>query len=118
MSLFLEPKNIRSSGPQRCTQCGIFLVAAAYPSPDERGTPTFFLSRGTVGTSSKGNVMGTPTNEPQEYSRNIMEYKDPVRYIPIIFLRYSWGSLFVVPIQVPLSSFQGVPVAPDTPTCL
>ena len=26
-----------------------------------------------------------------------MEYKDPGRYIPIIFLLYSWGSRFGVP---------------------
>ena len=36
--------------------------------------------------------MGTPNREPQEYSRNIREYKNPGRYIPIVFLRYSWGS--------------------------
>ena len=53
--------------------------------------------------------MGTPNREPQEYSRNIKEYKDPGRfrvvvwglgfrgYIPIIFLLYSWGSLSGVP---------------------
>ena len=50
--------------------------------------------------------MGTPNREPQEYSRNIIEYiveqKDPGRSIPIIFLLYSWGSLFGVPIKVPL----------------
>ena len=32
-----------------------------------------------------------------------MEYKDPGRYIPIIFLLYCWGSLFGVPSKVPLS---------------
>ena len=31
-----------------------------------------------------------------------MEYKVPVRYIPIIYLLYSWGSLFGVPSRVPL----------------
>ena len=31
----------------------------------------------------KGTLLGTPNREPQEYSRNIMEYKDPGRYIPI-----------------------------------
>ena len=46
--------------------------------------------------------MGTPNREPQEYSRYIVEYKDPGSYIPIIFLLYSWGSLFRVPIKVPL----------------
>ena len=34
--------------------------------------------------------METPNREPQEYSRNRIEDKDPGRYIPIIFLRYSW----------------------------
>ena len=32
-----------------------------------------------------------------------MEYKDPGRYIPIIYLLYSWGSRFGVPSRVPLS---------------
>ena len=50
----------------------------------------------------KGTLLGTPNREPQEYNRNIMEYKDPGRYIPIIFLLYSWGSLFGVPSKVPL----------------
>ena len=31
-----------------------------------------------------------------------MEYKDPGRYIPNIYLLYSWGSLFGVPSRVPL----------------
>ena len=50
----------------------------------------------------KGTLLGTPNREPQEYSRNIMEYKDPGRYIPIIYLLYSWGSLFGVSSRVPL----------------
>ena len=50
--------------------------------------------------------MGTPNREPQEYSRNLIEYEDPGRYIPIIFLLYSWGSLFGVPIRVPLYKAQ------------
>ena len=41
---------------------------------------------------SKGTVLGTPNREPQEYSRNIIEYEDPGRYAPIIFLLYCWGS--------------------------
>ena len=32
-----------------------------------------------------------------------MEYKDPGRYIPIIYLLYSLGSRFGVPSRVPLS---------------
>ena len=31
-----------------------------------------------------------------------MEYKDPGRYIPIMYLLYSWGSRFGVPSRVPL----------------
>ena len=31
----------------------------------------------------KGTVLGTPNGKPQEYSRNIMEYEDPGRSIPI-----------------------------------
>ena len=31
-----------------------------------------------------------------------MEYKDPGRYIPVMFLLYSWGSLFGIPSKVPL----------------
>ena len=34
-----------------------------------------------------------------------MEYKDPGRYIPIIYLPYSWGSQFGVPSRVPLPKF-------------
>ena len=49
----------------------------------------------------KGTLLGTPNREPQEYSRNLLEYKDPGRYIPIIFLLYSWGSWFGVPSKVP-----------------
>ena len=33
-----------------------------------------------------------------------MEYKDPGRYIPIIYLLDSWGSRFGVPSRVPLGS--------------
>ena len=55
-----------------------------------------------VGRFNKGTLLGTPNREPQEYSRNIMEYKDPGTYIPIICLLYSWGSLFGVPSRVPL----------------
>ena len=46
--------------------------------------------------------MATPNREPQECGRNIREHKDLGRYIPIIFLLYSWGSLFGVPSKVPL----------------
>ena len=38
--------------------------------------------------------MGTPNRDPQEYSRNLIEYEDPGRCNPIIFLLYSWGSQF------------------------
>ena len=43
-----------------------------------------------------------------------MEYKDPGKYIPIIYLLYSWGSRFGVPSRVPLkrihSKGSGTPV--------
>ena len=39
--------------------------------------------------------------EPQEHNRNTMEHKDPGMYIPIIFLLFSWGSLFGVAKKVP-----------------
>ena len=52
--------------------------------------------------SPKGNLLGTPNREPQEYSRSIKEYKDPGRYIPIVFLLHSWSSLFGFPSKVPL----------------
>ena len=54
----------------------------------------------------KGTLLGTPNREPQEH-RNITEYKDPGGYIPIIFLLYSWGSLFGVPSKVPLKGEWG-----------
>ena len=44
--------------------------------------------------TSNGTVLGTPHREHQEYDTNVIEYKDPGRNIPIIFLLYSWGSLF------------------------
>ena len=47
--------------------------------------------------------MGSSNREPQEYSRNIMEHKDPGRYIPMVFLLYFWTSLFGVPTRVPLT---------------
>ena len=50
----------------------------------------------------KGTLMGTQNREPREYSRNIIEYKNPSRYSPIIFLLHSWGSLFGVPSKVPV----------------
>ena len=46
--------------------------------------------------------MVTPKREPQEYGRNMVEYRDPGRYVPTIFLPFSWGSLFGVPSKVPL----------------
>ena len=41
--------------------------------------------------------MESAKRQPQEYSRNVMQSKDPCRYIPIIFILYSWGSRFGVP---------------------
>ena len=49
----------------------------------------------------KRSLMG-PNREPQEYSRNIVGIYLPGSLHSIIFLLYSWGSLFGVPIKVPL----------------
>ena len=57
---------------------------------------------------NKGTLLGTPNREPQDFRRNIMEYKDPGRYSPIICLLNSWGSLFGVPSRVPL--FKGLKI--------
>ena len=46
----------------------------------------------------KGTLMGTPNREPQEYSRNIIGIYLPVSLYSIVFLLYSWRSLFGVPI--------------------
>ena len=42
-----------------------------------------------------------------------MEYKDPGRYIPIVYLLYSWGSRFGVPIKVLLHMFGSYKGSPD-----
>ena len=67
-----------------------------------RVSAQFEVGRQRSGLRVKGILLGTPDRQPQEYSRNIMEYKDPGRYIPIIYLLYSWGSRFGVPSRVPL----------------
>ena len=50
----------------------------------------------------KGTLLGTPNREPQEYSRYIIGIYLPGSLYSIIFLLYSWGSLFGVPSRVPL----------------
>ena len=50
----------------------------------------------------KGTVLGTPNREPQEYSRYIIGIYLPGSLYSVIFLLYSWGSLFGVPSRVPL----------------
>ena len=60
----------------------------------------------------KGTLLGTPNREPQEYSRYIIAIYLPGSLYSIIFLLYSWGSLFGVPSRVPLKikgTFLGVP---------
>ena len=47
----------------------------------------------------KGTLLGTPNREPQEYSRNIMEYKDPG-----IFLLYTHYILGVPGLGFPVES--------------
>ena len=62
---------------------------------------------GSILKCSKGNPkQGTP-----EDNRNIIECKDPGRYIPVVFLLYYWGSLFGVPSKVPAN----IPPAPRDP---
>ena len=46
--------------------------------------------------------MGTPNREPQEYSRSITGIYLPGSSYSIIFLLYSWHSLFGVPIKNPV----------------
>ena len=48
---------------------------------------------------SKGTLLGTPNREPQEYSRYILGIYLPGSSYSIIFLLYSWGSLFGVPVE-------------------
>ena len=50
----------------------------------------------------KGTLLGTPNREPQEYSKHIIGIYLPGSSYSIIFLLYSWGSLFGVPSRVPL----------------
>ena len=51
----------------------------------------------------KGTLLGTPNREPQEYSRSIIGIYLPGSSYSTKFLLYSWGSLFGVPIRVPLA---------------
>ena len=60
---------------------------------------------------SKGTLMGTPNREPPEYSRNIIGIYLPGSLYSVKFLLYSWGSLFGVPIGVPLYSRGAIEVS-------
>ena len=51
----------------------------------------------------KGTLLGTPNREPQEYSRKIIGNYLTGSLCSIIFLLYSWGSLFGVPIRALLT---------------
>ena len=53
-------------------------------------------------TITKGTLLGTPKREPQEYSRYIIGIYLPGSLYSNLFLLYSWGSLFGVPVKVPL----------------
>ena len=89
-------------------QKGICLPGSSY-IPSRRiealllGTNTFMswevLIRSPICTF-EGNVL---TREPPKQSRNMMGMYLSASF-PIIFLPYSWGSLFGVPIRVPLCS--------------
>ena len=60
---------------------------------------------------AKGTFMGPPNIQPQEYSRNITGIYLPGSLYSIIFLLFSWDSLFGVPSKVPLAfgrEFRGV----------
>ena len=52
--------------------------------------------------------MGAPDRESQEYSRNILEYKDLGRCIPKTLLLHSWVPCleFTVHIRVPVLGFR------------
>ena len=50
----------------------------------------------------KGTLLGTPNREPQDYSRYIIGIYLAGSFYSILFLLYSWGSLFGVPSRVPL----------------
>ena len=50
----------------------------------------------------EGTLLGTPNREPREYSRYIIGLYLPGSLYSIIFLLYSWGSLFGVSSRVPL----------------
>ena len=56
---------------------------------------------------SKGTLMGAPVKEPQEYIRNIIGIDLPGSLCSILFLLYSWGSLFGLPIKVPFKIQRG-----------
>ena len=46
-----------------------------------------------------------------------MEYKEPGRYIPIVYLLYSWGSRFGVPSKVPLYWVPSYRLYPSSERC-
>ena len=68
----------------------------------ERFAARAFQISGSKVTVYKGTLLGTPNREPQEYSRYIIGIYLPGSLYSIIFLLYSWGSLFGVPSRVPL----------------
>ena len=52
----------------------------------------------------KGTLLGTPNRGPQEYGRNVIGTYLPGSLYSTIFLLYSWGSLFGVPIRTLLEA--------------
>ena len=52
---------------------------------------------GVLSAIGHGTLLGIPNREPQEYSRNKKGIYLPGSLPSIIFLLYSWGSLFGVP---------------------
>ena len=77
--------------------------AKGYFGPDSVCVGSDLLSFKKVSTPTgnvfKGTLLGTPNREPQEYSRNIMEYKDPG-----IYLLYTYYILGVPYLGFPVES--------------
>ena len=78
--LTLNPKASVFTCPVGCFKGFVFAPILARLCPTANAIP-------------KRVLMGTPNREPQEYSSHIIEYN---------ILLYSWGSLFGVPIIVPV----------------
>ena len=70
------------------------------PDPESENGRAVALTR--LPLVIKGTLLGTPNREPQEYSRYIIGIYLLGSLYSIVYLLYSWGSLFGVPSRVPL----------------